>query len=102
VETITADKGREFAAHRDIAADLDADFYFADPYASWQGGTTENTNGLIRQYLSTSRDLSTLNGSGLRKIENRLNHGPRKYLGFLTPHEAFNNTRLRLTVALRG
>lgn len=102
VETITADNGREFAAHRDIAADLDADFYFADPYASWQRGTNENTNGLIRQYLPKSRDLSTLNGSELRKIENRLNHRPRKCLGFLTPHEVFNNTRLQLTVALRG
>jgi len=102
VETITADNGREFAAHRDIATDLDANFYFADPYASWQRGTNENTNGLIRQYLPKSRDLSTLTGPEIRKIENRLNHRPRKCLGFLTPYEVFNNTRIQLTVALRG
>ncbi len=48
VETVTADNGREFAAHRQLAADLQADFYFADPYCSWQRGTNENTNGLFR------------------------------------------------------
>ncbi len=50
VETVTVDNGREFAAHRELAVDLDADFYFADPYCSWQRGTNENTNGLIRQF----------------------------------------------------
>jgi len=102
VTSITADNGQEFAAHRAIAADLAADFYFADPYSPWQRGTNENTNGLIRQYLPKSRDLSTVTGPEIRKIENRLNHRPRKCLGFLTPHKVFNNTRLQLTVALRG
>ena len=102
VETVTVDNGREFAAHRELAVDLDADFYFADPYCSWQRGTNENTNGLIRQYLSKSRDLTTLTGPEIRKIENRLNYRPRKCLGALTPHEVFYNTRLELTIALRG
>lgn len=102
VDTITADNGREFAAHHHITQALDAKFYFADPHAAWQRGTNENTNGLIRQYLPKSRNLLTLTGPEIRKIENRLNHRPRKCLGFLTPYEVFNNTRMTLTDALRG
>jgi len=102
VKSLTADNGQEFAAHRRIARVLDADFYFADPYAAWQRGTNENTNGLIRQYLPKTRDLTTVTGAEIRKIENRLNLRPRKCLGYLTPHEVFHNTRLKLTVALRG
>lgn len=102
VDSLTADNGKEFAGHAQISADLDADFYFADPYSSWQRGTNENTNGLIRQYLPKSRDLTTLTGPELRRIENRLNHRPRKCLGYLTPYEVFHNTQLTLTVALRG
>lgn len=102
VWSLTADNGREFSEHQRIAATLKADFYFADPYASWQRGTCENTNGLIRQYLPKSRNLNTLTGPELRMIEHRLNHRPRKCLGFLTPHEVFLNTHTPLTVALRG
>ncbi|MDZ7748117.1 MAG: hypothetical protein U5K43_04085 [Halofilum sp. (in: g-proteobacteria)] len=72
------------------------------PDASYQRGTSENTNGLIRQYLPKGRDLTTLTGAEVRAIENRLNHRPRKCLGRSTPHEVFNNTRESLTVALRG
>ena len=102
VDSLTADNGREFAFHQRIAADLNADFYFADPYCAWQRGTNENTNGLVRQYLPKSRDLTTLTGAEIRMIENRLNHRPRKCLGYLTPYEVFHDTRLTLTVALRG
>lgn len=102
VASITADNGKEFAEHRAIARALNAQFYFADPYAAWQRGTNENTNGLIRQYLPKSRDLRSLSGAEIRKIEHRLNHRPRKCLGFLTPYEVFNNIRFQLTVALRG
>ena len=63
VETVTADNGREFAAHRQLAVDLDANFYFADLYWSWQRGASENTNGLIRQYLPKARDPRNLTGS---------------------------------------
>ena len=51
VHTITADNGKEFAAHEKISEALKADVYFAHPYASWERGTNENTNGLIRQYF---------------------------------------------------
>lgn len=102
VRSLTADNGKEFAEHRGIAKDLQADFYFADPYAAWQRGTNENTNGLVRQYLPKSRDLSTVSGAEIRMIENRLNYRPRKCLDYLTPYEVFNDTRFELTVALRG
>lgn len=102
VDSLTADNGREFAFHQRIAADLNADFYFADPYCAWQRGTNENTNGLVRQYLPKSRDMTTLTGAEIRMIENRLNHRPRKCLGYLTPYEVFHDTRFQLTVALRG
>lgn len=102
VETLTADNGQEFATHRRIGAALGADFYFADPCAAWQRGTNENTNGLVRQYLPKTRDLTTVTGPEIRLIENRLNLRPRKCLGYLTPHEVFHKTRLNLTVALRG
>lgn len=102
VRTMTVDNGKEFAGHAGIGRALGCRIYFADPYASHQRGTNENTNGLIRQYLPKGRDLTTLTGAEVRAIENRLNHRPRKCLGFLTPHEVFNNTRESLTVALRG
>lgn len=102
VKTITGDNGKEFADHRRIRNQLDCTFYFADPYASWQRGTNENTNGLIRQYLPKQRNLQSLTGPEVRKIENRLNYRPRKCLGYLTPYEVFHDTRLQLTVAPRS
>ncbi len=102
VATLTADNGREFAAHQCISAALSAEFYFVDPYAAGPRGTNENTNGLIRQYLPKTRDLTTVTGPEIRGIENRLNFRPRKCLGYLTSHEVFHKTRLNLTAALHG
>lgn len=102
VHTITGDNGKEFGDHSRISFALECDFYFADPYSSWQRGTNENTNGLIRQYLPKDRDLTTLTGPEVRMIENRLNYRPRKCLGYLTPHEILSDTQLQLTVALRS
>ena len=102
VHTLTLDNGREFADHQDIADDLDVRIYFAHPYASWERGTSENTNGLVRQYLPKHRDLRTVTIEELEHIMNRLNHRPRKCLGYRTPHEVFFNTRTRLTVALKS
>jgi len=87
--TITSDNGREFAGHQAIAAALGIDFYFAHPYASWERGTNENTNGLIRQYLPKNRDLSTLTTQEELFIMDRLNLRPRKCLGVRTPFEVF-------------
>ena len=89
LETITSDNGKEFALHEFIAGQLRLDFYFAHPYSSWERGTNENTNGLIRQYLPKDRDLSTLTAQEELFIMDRLNLRPRKCLAFLSPFEVF-------------
>ena len=91
VLTITSDNGIEFMRHQTIAKALDADFFFADPYSSWQRGTNENTNGLVRQYFPKKTDFTTLSDSDIRIVNNRLNNRPRKALAFRTPNEVFNN-----------
>ncbi len=100
VHTITYDNGREFADHEGMASDLDARIYFAHPYASWERGLNENTNGLIRQYFPKSRDLTTVTQHEIEQAMDKLNHRPRKSLGYRTPYEVFFNTRTSLTVAL--
>ena len=90
VHTITYDNGREFADHEGMADDLNTRIYFAHPYASWERGLNENTNGLIRQYFPKSRDLTTVT---MEHVMGRLNHRPRKSLGFRTPYEVFFKTQ---------
>lgn len=85
VHTITFDNGKEFAAHEEIAQALDTETYFAHPYASWERGTNENTNGLIRQYIPKSTDFRTLTDFDISFVEYRLNTRPRKCLSFFPP-----------------
>ena len=87
IHTITADNGKEFARHKEIAKGLDAEFYFARPYHSWERGANENTNGLIRQYIPKGTDFSKLTDKMIEEIEWKLNNRPRKSLGYLTPLE---------------
>ena len=89
LETITSDNGKEFAAHQIISKELLIDFYFAHPYASWERGTNENMNGLIRQYLPKKRNLTTVTAQEEIMIMDRLNLRPRKCLDFSTPFEVF-------------
>ena len=100
VKTITFDNGKEFAGHQRIDAALKSTTYFADPFASWQRGSNENFNGLLRQYIPKKRALSTVTDEELRMIQNPLNNRPRKRLGFKTPSEVFMQSLNR--VALRG
>lgn len=91
VLSITFDNGKEFAGHEEIAKALQANWYFADPYSSWQRGSNENTNGLIRQYYSKKNsDFSKVSLREIADLEKRLNNRPRKRLGFRTPAQAFN------------
>lgn len=90
IHTITSDNGKEFACHEKIADSLDIDFYFADPYHSWQRGSNENLNGLIRQYIPKKTDFSTISEEDIKQIETKLNHRPRKRLQFLTPYQVAN------------
>lgn len=96
VLTITSDNGSEFASHKKIALDLNADFFFADPYSAWQRGTNENTNGLVRQYIPKRSDFSVLSDQTVQLVEDRLNNRPRKALGFKTPNEVFFNQPVAL------
>jgi IS30 family transposase len=100
VQTLTYDNGKEFADHAAIDRALGSTAYFADPYSSWQRGSNENLNGLIRQYIPKSRPLATVTNAELAKIEWLLNTRPRKRLGYKTPHEIFTNSLNR--VALRA
>lgn len=89
LQTITNDNGKEFAQHRILTTTLSAEVYFAHPYASWERGTNENTNGLIRQYLPKQRNLTTVSSQEELLIMDRLNLRPRKCLAFKTPFEVF-------------
>lgn len=89
VHTITGDNGTEFAFHGRIAKELDADFYFAHPYSSWERGLNENTNGLVRQYLKKGSDFSHITDADLAQIMHKLNNRPRKALNFAFPDELF-------------
>jgi IS30 family transposase len=89
VKTLTYDNGKEFAHHASIDQALGSTSYFADPYSSWQRGSNENLNGLIRQYIPKARPLSTVSDAELAKIECLLNNRPRKRLGYKTPLEVF-------------
>lgn len=98
VHTLTVDNGQEFAAHRQVTAQLGTPIYFSDYYAAWQRGTVENTNGLLRQYLPKSKDFNALSRAELNYAQAQLNHRPRKCLGYRTPYEVFHSTRSKLTL----
>ena len=85
-----------------MARDLDARIYFVHPYASWERGLNENTNGLIRQYFPKDRDLTTVTATEIEQAMDKLNHRPRKSLDYRTPYEVFFNARTSLTVALQS
>ncbi|MDQ6966199.1 MAG: IS30 family transposase [Mariprofundaceae bacterium] len=102
VYTITKDNGLEFAEHQRVADKLKADVFFAHPYASWERGLNENTNGLVRQYIPKNRRFNTVTDDEIDFIMHRLNHRPRKSLGYRTPHEVFFNTNTQLTGVALG
>ena len=81
--------GKEFALHERIAQALQADFYFAHPYASWGRGLNENTNGLIRQYFLKNRDFSTITDTEIHEVMSKLNNRPRKCLSMKRPNQVF-------------
>ena len=89
VHTITADNGKEFALHEEIAKKLEADFYFAHPNAAWQRGSSENVNGLVRQYFPKMRSFENIDENEVEYVMYLLNCRPRKCLDFKTPIEVF-------------
>lgn len=101
VRTITFDNGTEFAEHATISQALSVEIYFAAPYASYQRGTNENTNGLLRRYLPKGTSFKDLTQQRLDHIVEELNNRPRKRLGYRTPYEVFQEQREKHRVAFR-
>ena len=100
VKTLTYDNGKEFCGHAKIDEALSSTGYFARPFASWERGSNENFNGLLRQYVPKKRLMESVTDEEIKMIENRLNNRPRKRLGFKTPAEVFHQSLSR--VALRA
>lgn len=85
--SITFDNGKEFAEHPRLTRGLGVEIYFADPYASWQRGSNENTNGLLRQYYPKGTDFTTVSHRAVARVEQSLNDRPRRRLNYRTPLE---------------
>ena len=95
VLTLTSDNGKEFAYHQSVSKVLQADFYFATPYHSWERGLNEHTNGLVRQYFPKSMNFDDISEEDVERVERLLNNRPRKSLEFETPLEAFSRMSRR-------
>lgn len=89
VKTLTSDNGKEFANHQNIADRLSLNYYFADPYCSWQRGSNENLNGLVRQYFPKGYDFNLITDERVLEVQEKLNNRPRERFGFLTPNEVY-------------
>jgi len=87
IKTITYDNGIENKNHEKIAKELSVSTFFCNPYSSWEKGTVENTIGRIRRFIPKGADISKYTDKQIQKIEDWLNHTPRKCLNFLTPYE---------------
>ena len=93
--TLTYDRGTEFAEWEITERRLEAVFFFAHAYHSWERGTNENTNGLIRRYLPKKTLFANIKEVELEHIVDEINHRPRKRLGYKSPYEVFNDVQLR-------
>lgn len=104
-KTTTVDNGSEFTEHERVTKETDVKVYFADPYSSWQRGTNENGNMLLRGYLPRRANIDNLTKEELEDIESELNNRPRKRLNYLTPIEAYqlelNNTLFSVAITTR-
>lgn len=91
--TITSDNGKEFADHTRVSKETGADFFFAQPYHSWERGLNEHTNGLVREYFPKSTDFRQVSDAEVQAVADRLNARPRKVLGYLTPTEVLHGAK---------
>jgi len=92
--TITYDNGTEFSEYEAIGREVEMEIYFANPYHSWERGTNENTNGLLRQFFPKKSMFATLTQKAVDNAVKLINHRPRKRLGYLTPYEVFVEGKL--------
>lgn len=86
-KSMTHDNGLEMANHKWLTTKTGMDIFFAHPYSSWERGTNENTNGLIRRFFPKGTDFSKVTSEQLKQAQNNLNNRPRKVLGYKTPNE---------------
>lgn len=89
--SLTYDRGKEMADHKLFTRETKIQVYFADPYAPWQRGTNENTNGLLRQYFPKGTDFGKIPRKEIKRVQDLLNGRPRKVLNWHTPLEVFEN-----------
>ena len=89
-KTMTYDNGIEMANHKWLSNNTGMDIYFANPYSSWERGTNENTNGLIRRFFPKGTDFNKITIEQLKQAQYALNNRPRKILGYKTPNEIMN------------
>lgn len=89
IKTFTSDNGKEFSRFKELEENLRVKCYFANPYHSWERGTNENTNGLLRRYFPKRTNFINLTKDQVNQAVYALNNRPRKCLGFKTPQEVF-------------
>lgn len=89
LQTATTDRGKEFACYANLEAVHDVKVYFADPYSSWQRGSNENANGLLREFFPKGHDFASVTDEQLAEAVWLINNRPRKCLGWRSAHEAF-------------
>lgn len=99
IKTITTDNGTEFALHLAIASELNAQYYFADPYSSYQRGSNEHSNGMIRRYFPKGTDFTLVTEKELQLALHKINHLPRKIHNGKTAHEVFHGINKKLIPA---
>jgi IS30 family transposase len=100
LRTITADNGKEFAGHEQVAENLEIDYFFAHPYHSWERGSNENLNGLIRQYFTKGSEFTEITNKRVKEIETILNNRPRKRYNYENPIFVMNQLLFNQKVAL--
>lgn len=99
LRTLTLDNGKEFANHEKLAANTGIDVYFARPYHSWERGSNENLNGLVRQYFPKGTDFTLISEQQIKQIEDKLNNRPRKRYGYDSPIERMEKLLFNQKVA---
>lgn len=90
LKSMTYDNGMEMANHKWLSNNTGMDIFFANPYSSWERGTNENTNGLIRRFFPKKTDFNQITEEQLKQAQFALNNRPRKVLGYKTPNESMN------------
>jgi IS30 family transposase len=88
-KTATTDRGKEFACYTALENTHGIKVYFADPYSSWQRGSNENANGLLREFFPKGHDFATVTDEELARAVHLINNRPRKCLNWKSAHEAF-------------